>query len=248
MPGSVIQTCNTVNVTARDLQKPYWHDTMRLLLIEDDPVILDVLKRALGQAGYTVDCVSDGEQADAALAAATFDVAVLDLGLPRLDGLAVLRRLRQRQDRLPVMILSARDTVQDKIDGLDCGADDFMSKPFDLKELEARLRALLRRGQADVIGCGRLRWHVQERRAYVGDVALALSSRETALLELMLLNLGRVVGKDRILDMLTGWDGDIGQNAIEVYVHRLRRKLDGAGAAIRTVRGLGYLLEAGDAD
>ena len=217
---------------------------MRLLLVEDDPVIGDALQRSLTQAGYAVDLLCDGVQADAALLAIAFDLVVLDLGLPRLDGLAVLRRLRQRHNRVPVLILSARDSLQDKIEGLDAGADDFLAKPFELVELEARLRALLRRGQGEWIEFGSCRWEIKGRKLYLHEQPVSLSARETVLLELLLHNRNRVVSKERILDTLTGWSGEIGINAVEVYIHRLRRKLEPGNAAIRTVRGLGYLHRA----
>lgn len=220
---------------------------MRLLLVEDDPVIGDALQRSLSLSGYAVDLLRDGQQADTALAVEEFDLVVLDLGLPRLDGLAVLRRLRQRHNRVPVLILSARDSLQDKIDGLDAGADDFLVKPFELVELEARLRALLRRGQGERIEFGACRWEIKDRKLYLHEQPVGLSARETALLELLLHNRNRVVSKDRILDTLTGWSGEIGTNAVEVYVHRLRRKLEPGNVTIRTVRGLGYLLEGGSA-
>lgn len=216
---------------------------MRLLLVEDDPVISDALQRSLTQSGYAVDLLSDGLQADAALAANSFDIVILDLGLPRMDGLTIVRRLRQRKNRVPVLILSARDSIQDKIDGLDCGADDFLPKPFELAELEARLRALLRRGLGECIEFGNCRWEIKDRKLFLQQQPVSLSARETALLELLLHNRNRVVSKERILETLTGWSSEIGTNAVEVYIHRLRRKLEAGAVAIRTVRGLGYLLE-----
>jgi len=201
---------------------------------------------AVRQAGFSVDWAHDGVQADSALSDYTYDAVLLDLGLPRREGLVVLRNLRKRGETLPVMVLTARDTVEDRVKGLDAGSDDYLLKPFSLDELLARLRALLRRsnGLADTqIRIGRLNFDSVSRQARVDDASLVLSARELEVLEILLNHRGRVTAKEAIADRLTGWDDGVGENAVEVYIHRLRRKLDGSGVVIRTLRGLGYLLE-----
>ncbi len=201
---------------------------------------------AARQAGFAVDWARDGVQADNALSGFTYDAMLLDLGLPRREGLEVLRNLRKRGAMLPVMIMTARDTVEDRVRGLDAGADDYVLKPFSLDELLARLRALLRRsnGVADAqIRMGPLCFDSVKRQAQVGEMLLALSAREIEVLEILLLHTGRVTAKESIADRLAGWDDGVGENAVEVYIHRLRRKLEGSGVGIRTLRGLGYVLE-----
>ncbi len=219
---------------------------MRILVVEDDPVLRDGLCRSLRHAGYAIDAAEDGKLADELLSVHAFDLVVLDLGLPGIDGLEVLRRLRRRASTVPVLILTARDAVEDRVAGLDFGADDYMVKPFELAEFEARVRALVRRAQSATtarISHGALTLDTAARRAFVGDVALDLSAREVALLEALLLSTGRVVSKDQLADRLYGVSDEVGPNAIEVFVHRLRRKIEPAGVAIRTIRGLGYLVE-----
>ena len=219
---------------------------MRLLVVEDDAVLAAALTRALGQAGYVVDLVDNGESANEALQGGTYDLVVLDLALPGLDGLAVLRRLRDRRSQVPVLILTARDTLDDRVAGLDLGADDYMTKPFDLPELEARVRALIRRGQYGAgasMSHGRLRFDPAARRLFYDDQPIEMSARELALTELFLARQGRVVSKEQMIDHLFGFGDDVGSNAIEVYVHRVRRKLEPLGIEIRTVRGMGYLLD-----
>jgi two-component system, OmpR family, response regulator len=220
---------------------------MKILLVEDDPTLGEAVMLAIRQAGFAVDWTRDGVQAESALAGYAYDAVLLDLGLPRREGLEVLRNLRKRGATLPVMILTARDTVEDRVRGLDAGADDYLLKPFALDELLARLRALLRRahGVADTrIHLGRLEYDSVKRQVRVGETPLVLSAREVEVLEILLHHAGRVTAKEAIADRLTGWDEGVGDNAVEVYVHRLRRKLEGSGVAIRTLRGLGYLLEA----
>lgn len=221
---------------------------MRVLIAEDDPALVDGLVRALNQSGYAVDCATNGERANILLQDAVYDLAILDLGLPRLDGTEVLRRLRQRGGKTPVLVLTARDAVEDRVLGLDLGADDYMTKPFNLVELEARIRALIRRGQLGSnmsLVCGSLVFEPAARRARCGTVSLDLSAREIGVLEILMLRQGKVVNKEQIMEALCSWDEDLGDNAIEVYIHRLRKKLESSGASIRTIRGLGYLLEAG---
>jgi two-component system OmpR family response regulator len=219
---------------------------MRVLIIEDDPVLADGLTRSLRHADYAVDCVQDGEQADHVLTAHSYDVVILDLGLPKLSGFEVLRRLRRRSSLVPVLVLSARDALSDRVKGLDLGADDYLTKPFDLPELEARVRALIRRGQSggsSLLSHGPLTLDTSGRRATLAGASLELSAREIGVLEVLMLRSGRVVNKEQLAEQLYGWDEEVGANAIEVYVHRLRKKLEPAGVAIRTIRGLGYLLE-----
>jgi two-component system OmpR family response regulator len=219
---------------------------MRILIVEDDPTLADGLARSLGQSGYAIDRASNGEQANTMLQNAAYDLAILDLGLPKMDGTEVLKRLRQRGGRTPVLILTARDAIEDRVQGLDLGADDYLTKPFNLVELEARVRALIRRGQLGsnaALHCGNLEFDPSGRRATNGNTPIELSSRELGVLEVLMLRQNKVVNKEQIMEALCNWDEDLGDNAIEVYIHRLRKKLESSGARIRTIRGLGYLLE-----
>jgi two-component system OmpR family response regulator len=218
---------------------------MRILLVEDDKVLADAVSRALVQSAHVVDVVGTGELADQALAVGTYDLAILDIGLPGLDGLEVLRRLRARRSVLPVLMLTAFDALADRVRGLDLGADDYLAKPFDLPELEARVRALLRRSAqvTPLLEHGKLSFDTVGRRAFYEGKPVELSARELALLELLLLREGRVVSKEHIANQLYGWGDEVGDNAIEVFVYRLRKKLEPLGCEIRTVRGMGYLME-----
>lgn len=219
---------------------------MRILIAEDDALIADGLIRSLRQSGYAVDCVKSGVEADSALSAAEFDLLVLDLGLPKMPGLEVLRRLRGRNSHLPVLILTAQDGVQDRVRGLDLGADDYLAKPFALEELEARVRALTRRshaGSSVVLRHGVLSYDQVGKVAQANGATLDLSAREMALLEILMQRAGRMVSKEQLVDHLCEWGEEVSTNAIEVYVHRLRRKIESAGVRILTVRGLGYCLE-----
>jgi two-component system, OmpR family, response regulator len=219
---------------------------MRILIAEDDPVLADGLTRSLRQGDYAVDCVGDGQAADHALSSQSYDLAILDLGLPRLDGFEVLRRLRRRSSSIPVLILTARDALPDRVRGLDLGADDYLTKPFELPELEARVRALIRRGQTGgsaTITHGRLSLDTAGRRVTVDAQPLELSARELGVLEVLMMRSGRVVSKEQLAEKLYSWNDEVGANAIEVCVHRLRKKIEPAGVAIRTIRGLGYLLD-----
>jgi two-component system OmpR family response regulator len=219
---------------------------MRVLIVEDDALLGDGLTRSLRQADYAVDLVADGAEADGVLAAQSYDLVILDLGLPTLDGFEVLKRLRRRGSTIPVLVLTARDALDDRVKGLDLGADDYLKKPFELPELEARVRALIRRGQSgggSLLTHGTLTLDTAGRRAALGGAPLELSARELGVLEVLMLRSGRVVSKDQFADQLYNFDADVGANAIEVYMHRLRKKLEPAGIRIRTIRGLGYLLE-----
>ncbi len=219
---------------------------MHILIAEDDQVLADGLCRSLRGAGYAVDHVSSGAEADVALAAHDFDLLILDLGLPQLTGIEVLKRLRARNSALPVLILTANDSVEQRVRGLDLGADDFMAKPFDLAELEARVRALVRRtmgGSSSSLRYGALTYDQVGHVVYLNEQPLDLSAREVGLLEILLQRVGRLVSKEQIVDHLCEWGEEVSHNAVEVYMHRLRKKLEGGGVRISTVRGLGYCLE-----
>ena len=219
---------------------------MRILLAEDDSVLADGLTRSLRQSGYVTDCVSNGQEADNALSAQDFDLLILDLDLPKMSGLDVLRRLRSRDSRITVLILTAGDSVEQRVKALDLGADDYMAKPFALSELEARVRALTRRGAGGgptIIKHGPLSFDQVGRIAYLHEHMLDLSARELGLLEVLLQRSGRLVSKDQLVDHLCEWGEEVSNNAIEVYVHRLRKKIETDGVRIATVRGLGYCLE-----
>ena len=218
---------------------------MRILIAEDDSILADGLSRSLRHNGYAVDAVRDGLAADSALAAQAFDLLILDLGLPHLAGLEVLRRLRARNSSLPVLILTAADSIEQRVKGLDLGADDYMAKPFALSELEARVRADPpgRGGGATLLKHGRLVFDQTGRVAMVDEQTLDLSAREVSLLEILLTRSGRMVSKTQLVDHLCEWGEEVSTNAIEVYVHRLRKKLEPSGVKIVTVRGLGYCLE-----
>ncbi|MGN6704178.1 MAG: response regulator [Burkholderiaceae bacterium] len=219
---------------------------MRILLAEDDSVLADGLTRSLRQSGYATDCVRNGVEADSVLATQDFDLLILDLGLPKMSGLEVLKRLRARNSRLPVLILTAADSIEQRVKGLDLGADDYMPKPFALSELEARVRALTRRGAGGgptVIRHGPLSYDQVGRIAYLNDQMLDLSARELGLLEVLLQRTGRLVSKEQLVDHLCEWGEEVSNNAIEVYVHRLRKKIESGPVRIATVRGLGYCLE-----
>ncbi len=219
---------------------------MRILLVEDDVMLAETVSRALTQSAHAVDCARSGSEADTALAGGEYDLVLLDVGLPGMDGFEVLRRLRARRSKVPVMMLTANDGPQDLVKGLDLGADDYLTKPFRLSELEARVRALIRRANAGVtseIVHGRLRLDTAGRRLYLDGQPMELSQRELAVIELLLMREGKVVTKQQIVDHLYGWEDISSSNAVEVFIHRLRKKLESSGVAITTVRGMGYLVE-----
>jgi len=218
---------------------------MRLLLVEDDLILKDGLERSFIKSGYAVDVIADGDSANKLLTYQEYDVIVLDLGLPKLDGFEVLKRLRARGNTTPVLILTALEDTQNRVKGLDSGADDYLAKPFELAELEARVRALIRRGVSGgsaKISFGNLEFDTSSKQCSVNGVVLALSAREVALLELLMLKATKVVSKTKILEHLCSWDEELSENAVEVNVSRLRKKLNVFGIEIRTIRGLGYLL------
>ncbi|KAA0911702.1 response regulator [Pusillimonas sp. ANT_WB101] len=224
---------------------------MRILIAEDDSILADGLSRSLRYDGYTVDVVNDGHSADCALQLQAFDLLILDLDLPRMHGLTVLRQLRQRNTPLPVLILTAADTVEQRVKGLDLGADDYMAKPFALSELEARARALTRRSagtSSTLLTHKKLSFDLNGRTATIAGQPLELSARETSLLEVFLSRTGRMISKNQFVDLLCEWGDEVTPNAIEVYIHRLRKKIEPSGARIVTVRGLGYCLETQNRD
>jgi two-component system response regulator TctD len=220
---------------------------VRILLVEDHVQLAASVAQALKSAGWTVDVLHDGVAADLALSSEDYALAILDIGLPRLDGFQVLARLRERGNTLPVLMLTARGEVKDRVHGLNLGADDYLAKPFELSELEARVKALLRR---TVLGgerqqrCGNLLYDLDTRRFTLADGLLTLTSREQAVLEAMIARPGRVMSKEQLAAQVFGLDEEASSDAIEIYVHRLRKKLEGGGVRIVTFRGLGYLLEA----
>jgi len=219
---------------------------MRVLIAEDDQVLADGLLRSLRASGYAADHVASGNEADAALASHEFDLVILDLGLPKLHGFEVLRKFRARGASTPVLILTAADSVEQRVKGLDLGADDYMAKPFSLQELEARVRALMRRGlgtASNVLKHGPLTFDATGRVCYINDQMIDLSAREISLLEVLLQRAGRLVSKDQLVERLCEWGDEVSNNAIEVYIHRLRKKIEQGPIRIATVRGLGYCLE-----
>ena len=216
---------------------------MRLLLVEDDTMIGEAVLDLLRAEHYAVDWVRDGDMADTALRSESYDLVLLDLGLPRRDGLEVLRALRARKQRLPVLVATARDSVRERIEGLDAGADDYVQKPYDLDELLARIRALLRRaaGRAEPVyeHLG-VAIDPATREVSVGGQAVVLSAREWAVLEPLLARPGMVLSRAQLEDKLYGWKDEISSNAVEVYIHGLRKKL--GAQLIRNVRGVGYMV------
>jgi DNA-binding response OmpR family regulator len=221
---------------------------MRILVVEDDALVADAMRRGLVEAGFAVDHLGSAEHAEAALTQEHFDLALIDLGLPGADGFELVRRLRRSGNRLPVLIVTARDALADRVNALDLGADDYLVKPFAVPELAARCRALIRRATSvgsSAMALGALHLDLAGRNARVGDRAIELTRREWAVLECLALHAGEVVGKERLLQAIASWDDDITSNAVEVYISRLRAKL-GDAVHLRTVRGLGYRLDDAD--
>ena len=222
---------------------------MRILLVEDDKLLGDGIQTGLRQAGFSVDWVQDGSLGAAALDSEDYAAVVLDLGLPKLSGLELLRRLRTQGNRVPVLILTARDAIEDRIKGLDSGADDYVVKPFDLDELAARLRAVTRRdrGETDsLLHVGELELDPAAHRAQFRGRPVELSAREFSLLHELMLNAGRVLSREQLEQRLYAWGDEVESNAIEVHIHHLRRKL--APEMVRTIRGVGYMMPRGNDD
>src|SRR5574343_383545 len=220
---------------------------MRILIVEDDALVARGLKEGLQQLGYTVDLAMSAEAAEQSVRGETFDLALVDIGLPQADGLQFIRQLRARGDSLPTLVLTAHSGMDDVVRGLDAGADDYLVKPYRLPEVAARIRALIRRANAiteATLQHDGLVLDTRSHTATLNDEALELTNREWSILELLLLASPNVVSKDRIMQTLAGWDKDITPNAVEVHVSRLRHKLDAGNIVIRTVRGIGYRLDA----
>lgn len=219
---------------------------MRLLVIEDNDRLAETLTSLLRGEGHAVDLVTNGEDADATLAAEAFDLVILDLGLPGMDGLDVLRRLRDRRAETAVLILTSRGALDDRVKGLNLGADDYLTKPFEVEEFEARVRALLRRrarAAGSPLSVGELIFDVSARTASLQGAALDLPKRELDLLEALMVRAGRVASKPELVEAISAFDGSVSESAIELYISRLRRKLEPKGLRIRALRGIGYILE-----
>ena len=219
---------------------------MRLLLIEDDATLGRALQEFLTSQGYAVDWLADGKRGLQAIENYAYDLLVLDLNLPDIDGLDVLRQLRAEKNSLPVLVLTARDALTDRVEGLDAGADDYLSKPFELDELAARVRAFARRHlslSVTVVEFGHIQFDTVHREVRVGGQVLTVSVRELSVLEMLLSRAGKIVTKQQITQTLSAIDADFSDNAVEVYIYRLRKRLEGAQVNIKTVRGFGYMLE-----
>ncbi|WP_336959715.1 response regulator transcription factor [Sphingobium aquiterrae] len=220
---------------------------MRFMIVEDDASLARGMEALLGAAGFTVDIFSTGEEAIDIAMSEPYSAIILDLGLPDMDGLEVLQTMRRRGITTPIMILTARDSLADRVDGLDKGSDDYLSKPFHPRELESRVRALVRRGQGTpdpVLKIGRLAFNRSSRTVYLDDMAIDLRRRELAVLEVLMGRPGKIVAKERLSAEVFNFNDAVAPNALEVYVGRLRRKLMPNGPVIRTVRGLGYMIDA----
>jgi len=222
---------------------------MRILLVEDNIPLADALARALRQSAYVVDIARTGKDADRWLGSQQYELMILDLGLPDEDGAEVLRRCRARKQKMPVLVLSAREAVDERVRLLNLGADDYLVKSGAIEELEARVRALIRRSQGIIepeILLGKLRLDLNGQRAFVGNAALDLNAREWAALAYLAARSGRIVAKEHLMDALYGWEEPNSVNALEKVISRLRGKLNDSGVTVRSVRGLGYSVEASD--
>lgn len=222
---------------------------MRLLLVEDDELLGDAVKAGLTQFGYVVDWLKDGETARSAIKSESFELIILDLGLPKLSGLGFLQAIRNEGNSTPVIILTARDSVEDRVKGLDSGADDYLTKPFDLNELSARVRALVRRsqGRADsVLQYRNITLDPAAHSVYIDEVIVNVPRREFSLLQKLLENSGQVLSREQLMQSIYGWDEDVDSNALEVHIHNLRKKLN--ANFIRTIRGVGYMAEKNESN
>lgn len=218
---------------------------MKILLVEDDDLVADSLARALKRSGYLVECTRSPARAETALKTESYDVMILDLGLPEMDGLELLRKIRGQKIGTPVLILTARDSYDDRIQGLDCGANDYVSKPFHLGELEARIRSLMRLSCSNTpsIDVGELTFDTLRRSLRRGDEQIELSPREYAVLEILMRHVGAVVTKQKLSSLISDWDEAVTYNAIDITIHRLRKKLEPFGLKLQTIRGLGFIVE-----
>ncbi|MBT8418616.1 MAG: response regulator transcription factor [Silicimonas sp.] len=218
---------------------------MLITIVEDNIALAEGIANALRDQGHGVDILNNGDGADAHLKSVTMDLVILDLGLPGMQGLEVLKRMRGRQDTTPVLILTAKKELRDRVEGLDAGADDYLGKPFAMEELEARVRALLRRGLGSTIveTMGLLAYDKSTRTVLINEVPIELPRRELVVFECLLKSKGRLVAKESLFNFVYGTGADIGESAIEVYISRLRKRLKASGLSIRTARGLGYRLE-----
>lgn len=219
---------------------------MRILLVEDDPMVADGIREGLEKAGFAVDHTDAAEPAASVLELTYYDLAIVDIGLPRMDGHELIRRLRRRGIKVPILILTARDGLDDRVTGLDLGADDYMIKPFHLPELLARLRALIRRSRsatASELSVGSLRLDLARRTASARGAPLELTGREWDILQQLMLATPNVVDKQKMVESLSEWDNELTSNAVEIYISRLRNKLQGGDVEIRTIRGIGYRLD-----
>jgi DNA-binding response OmpR family regulator len=218
---------------------------MRILVVEDDSLVADAIRRALVEAGFSVEPFRKAEAAEAALRAEAFDLAIIDIGLPGMDGFELVRRVRRSGLAVPILMLTARDEIRDRVTALDLGADDYLIKPFAVPELAARCRALIRRMRSSMqsqVSIGRMRLDMARREVFVDDQRIELSRREWSVIECLAADSGHLVSKERLLSSVSGWEDALTPNALEVYISRLRTKL-GDAASIRSVRGLGYRLD-----
>lgn len=218
---------------------------MKVLLVEDDEMVAESLVLALASSGYVIDCFSDGSDAEVAVSTDFYNLIILDLGLPGMNGLEFLKRMRQKKISTPVLILTAKDTYDERIEGLDSGANDYVTKPFHLGELEARMRALLRIGynNATTVKLGELSFDTGKRILRRGDDLIDLSPREYAVLEILIHNIGSLVTKEKMASLLSNWEAPVSHNALDIIIHRLRKKLEPFGLNLQTIRGLGFIVE-----
>ncbi len=218
---------------------------MKVLLVEDDEMVAESLVLALASSGYLIDCFSDGSNAEVAVSTDFYNLIILDLGLPGMNGLEFLKRIRQKKISTPVLILTAKDTYDERIEGLDSGANDYVTKPFHLGELEARMRALLRIGynNATTVKLGELSFDTSKRLLRRGDDLIDLSPREYAVLEILIHNIGSMVTKEKMASLLSNWEAPVSHNALDIIIHRLRKKLEPFGLNLQTIRGLGFIVE-----